>query len=76
MLHIGFAWFGLAMALYTLQSLTLCFTGQWLLAKAPLHALSIGYFSAVLMAMSTRVTLGHSGRLLKADSLTWGVFLA
>ncbi|MBZ4201316.1 MAG: NnrS family protein [Methylotenera sp.] len=76
MLHIGFAWFGLAMALYALQSLILCFTGQWLLAKAPLHAITIGYFSSVLMAMATRVTLGHSGRMLNADRLTWGIFLA
>ncbi len=76
MLHIGFAWLGLAMSLYALQSLTLCFTDQVLLAKAPLHALTIGYFSSVLMAMATRVTLGHSGRQLKADSLTWGIFLA
>jgi uncharacterized protein involved in response to NO len=76
MLHIGFAWLGLALILYALQSLVLFFTGQWILAKAPLHALSIGYFSSVLMAMATRVTLGHSGRMLQADQLTWLVFLS
>ena len=76
MLHIGFAWFGLALALYSMQSFFLLLTGQLIFAKAPLHALVIGYFSSILMAMATRVTLGHSGRILKADRLTWAIFLA
>jgi uncharacterized protein involved in response to NO len=76
MLHIGFAWLGIALLLFSAQSLVLLTTGQWLLAKAPLHALTIGYFTSMLLAMATRVTLGHSGRLLAADRLTWGVFLA
>lgn len=76
MLHIGFAWLGIALLLYTAQSLTLLMTGQLILAKAPLHALTIGYFTSILIAMATRVTLGHSGRVLKADRLTWGIFLA
>lgn len=76
MLHIGFAWLALALGLYAIQSLALCLSYPLLLAKAPLHALSIGYFTSVLMAMATRVTLGHSGRILKADQLTWALFLA
>ena len=76
MLHIGFAWLGIALTLYTIQSLALLFTGQLILAKAPLHAMAIGYFTSVLIAMGTRVTLGHSGRMLKADRLTWAIFLA
>lgn len=76
MLHIGFAWLGIALLLYTIQSLTLLLTGQLILAKAPLHALTIGYFTSILLAMATRVTLGHSGRALKADNLTWCIFLA
>jgi len=76
MLHIGFAWLGIALMLYASQSLALLLTGQLILAKAPLHALTIGYFTSILIAMATRVTLGHSGRLLKADRLTWGMFLA
>ncbi len=76
MLHIGFAWLGIALLLYTIQSLALLLTGQLILAKAPLHALTIGYFASILIAMATRVTLGHSGRMLKADRLTWGMFLA
>lgn len=76
MLHIGFAWLGIALLLYTIQSLTLLLTGQLILAKAPLHALTIGYFTSILLAMATRVTLGHSGRALKADNQTWCIFLA
>lgn len=76
MLHIGFAWLGIALLLYAAQSLTLLMTGQLILAKAPLHALTAGYFTSMLLAMVTRVTLGHSGRALKAERLTWGIFLA
>ena len=76
MLHIGFAWLGIALLLYTIQSLDLLMTGQLILAKAPLHALTIGYFTSILLAMATRVTLGHSGMAMKVDRLTWGIFLA
>lgn len=76
MLHISFTWLGIALLLYTAQSLTLLMTGQLILAKAPLHALTIGYFTSILLAMATRVTLGHSGMAMKADRLTWGIFLA
>lgn len=76
MAHISFAWLGIALLLYAVQSLTLLLTGQLILAKAPLHTLVIGYFTSMLLSMVTRVTLGHSGRALKADRLTWGIFLA
>ncbi len=75
MLHIGFAWLGLALMLYTAQSLCLLLTGQLILAKAPTHALTIGYFTSMLLAMVTRVTLGHSGKALRIDRLTWSIFL-
>lgn len=75
MLHIGFAWLGIALLLSSAQSLIFLATGQLMLAKAPLHALTIGYFTSMLLAMASRVTLGHSGRLLAADRLTWGLFL-
>jgi uncharacterized protein involved in response to NO len=38
---------------------------------APLHLVVIGYFSSMLIAMVSRVSLGHSGRPLEADALTW-----
>ncbi len=76
MLHLGFLWLGIALALYGLQSLALLTGHDLTLGRAPLHALMIGYFSSMLVAMSTRVTLGHSGRPLTADNRAWMIFIA
>ena len=46
-----------------------------MLGLASLHALSIGFFGSMLVAMVSRVTLGHSGRTLQADAATWRLFL-
>ncbi|MCR4346667.1 MAG: NnrS family protein [Sulfuricaulis sp.] len=73
MLHIAFLWLGIGMALFTAQSLTLLVTGTDYFARAPLHALGIGFFGGMIVAMASRVTLGHSGRALEADDLTWRV---
>ena len=74
-LHIAFLWLAIAMSLYSLQSLYLLFSGELILGKGPLHALTIGFISSMLIAMASRVTLGHSGRMLRADGLTWSIFL-
>ena len=37
--------------------------------------LGIGFFTGMVVAMASRVTLGHSGRALEADDLTWYVLL-
>lgn len=74
MLHIGFSWLTAALLLFGLQSL-LQLNGHVVMGKAPLHALVIGYFTSMVLGMVTRVTLGHSGRTLAADLLTWAVFL-
>jgi uncharacterized protein involved in response to NO len=62
-LHIGFAWLGIAMLLFAVQSLALFLSrGQMFIwGLAPLHALPIGCFATLLIGMGTRVTLGHSG---------------
>ncbi len=62
-LHIGFAWLGIAMLLFAVQSLALFLSrGQMFIwGLAPLHALTIGCFATLLIGMGTRVTLGHSG---------------
>lgn len=75
MLHIAFLWLGIAMALYAAQSLVLLATGTDYLGRAPLHALGIGFLASMIVAMASRVTLGHSGRALSADTLTWAVLL-
>ena len=73
MLHIAFLWLGIGMTLYTAQSLALLVTGTDFLGHVPLHALGIGFFTGMVVAMASRVTLGHSGRALQADDLTWRV---
>ena len=75
MLHIAFSWFTLAMALYSLQSLVLLGSGRLLFGRAPLHALGIGFVLGMVVAMVSRVSLGHSGRALVADHLTWFTLL-
>ncbi len=75
-LHVSFAWLGVAMTLYAVQSLVVMLSGSLLLALAPLHALAIGYFASMILAMASRVTLGHSGRPLELDHITWILFLS
>jgi len=75
MLHIAFLWLGIALSLYAAQSLVLLVNGTDFLGRAPLHALGIGFLTSMIVAMASRVTLGHSGRVLSADTLTWAVLL-
>lgn len=63
-LFLGFAWLPVAFALYTVQSLQYAMTGELVLGRGPAHALFLGFFSSLLVAMVTRVTQGHSGRPL------------
>ena len=69
-LHIGFAWLGIAMLLFTVQSFALFISrgSVFIWGLAPLHALTIGCFATLLIGMGTRVTLGHSGLPMQADS--------
>ncbi len=71
MLHIAFAWLSVALTLYIAQSLALFFGSGPLLGRAPLHAVAIGFLLSLTLAMASRVTLGHSGRDLVADTTTW-----
>ena len=45
-------------------------------SRAPAHALFIGFFGSVLVAMVTRVTQGHSGRALVMPAAAWFAFAA
>jgi len=74
-LHIAYLWFGIALLLYGLQSLALAVTGTLWLDKAPLHAFGIGFVTSMLIGMASRVSLGHSGRPLEADTFIWICFL-
>ena len=63
-LYLGFAWLPMAFALYAWQSYWFAVSGDFALGRAPAHALFIGFFGSLLVAMVTRVTQGHSGRPL------------
>ena len=67
-LHSGFAWLGIAMLLFGMQSIAILINpGAVIWGLAPLHALTIGCFATLMIGMATRVTLGHSGLPMKAD---------
>lgn len=58
-LHVGYGWVAAALALKAL----------WILAEAPwaaqwLHAQTAGIFGTMILAVATRVALGHTGRPL------------
>ncbi|MEO7068082.1 MAG: NnrS family protein [Rhodanobacter sp.] len=74
-LHLAFAWLPVAFALYAIQDVIYVTSGQWLFPFAPLHALGIGYFGSMLVAMVTRVTQGHSGRPLQMGGVAWLCFV-
>jgi len=76
MLHGGFVWFGLALALAACSQARVLWLGpEGSLGLAPLHALTMGYLGCTLIAMITRVAAGHSGRPLAADNIAWGLYL-
>jgi uncharacterized protein involved in response to NO len=64
-LYAGCAWLPVAMSLQAGRDASFALTGQWALGRAPIHALGIGFFGGMLVAMVTRVTMGHSGRPLR-----------
>ncbi|HEX5756036.1 MAG TPA: NnrS family protein [Arenimonas sp.] len=74
-LFVGFAWMPIAMLLYATQSLWLLLGDAWILGRGPLHALSLGMFGSLLVAMVTRVTQGHSGRPLELGSVALFAFV-
>lgn len=76
-LHVGFAWLGVALLLYTAQSAALFSSSgtTFILGMAPLHALTIGFFASLVIGMGTRVTLGHSGLPFVVDTALQAMFI-
>ena len=58
MLHAGFVWLGIALALSALSHGLMALGGGGL-GLAPTHALAMGYLGATLIAMITRVAAGR-----------------
>ncbi len=75
-LYLAFAWLPVAMLLQLARDTSFSVTGQWTLGRAPIHALGMGFFAGMLIAMATRVTMGHSGRALAMDRIAFGCFVA
>lgn len=75
-LFLALTWLPVAFALYAGQSLAYAATGNYWLGRAPAHALFIGFFGSVLVAMVTRVTQGHSGRPMTMPAAAWFAFVA
>jgi uncharacterized protein involved in response to NO len=73
-LHLAFAWLPVAFVLFAVQDVVFAASGQSILGRAPLHALAIGFFGSMLVAMVTRVTQGHSGRPLQMGAVPWLCF--
>lgn len=64
-LHVGYGWLVLGLALLGAALLTPAVP-----ATAALHALSAGAVGTMTLAVMTRASLGHSGRALAADGAT------
>ncbi len=75
-LFLGLLWLPISFALYSSQTLIYLFTGIFALGRAPAHALFVGFFGSVLVAMVTRVTQGHSGRPLSLPPIAVFAFAA
>lgn len=74
-LHWAASWLPIAFALFASQSLRLLLSDEYSLGRAPIHALTIGFFGSMLVAMVTRVTQGHSGRPLTMGVVPWICFV-
>jgi uncharacterized protein involved in response to NO len=69
-LHVGYAWLPVGLALKATALLTgSAFAAFWL------HALTIGALTTMIMAVMTRASLGHTGRPLTVDPLITGAYL-
>jgi uncharacterized protein involved in response to NO len=73
-LHLAFAWLPVAFVLFAIQDVVYALNGHFILGRAPLHALGIGFFGSMLVAMVTRVTQGHSGRPMQMGKVAWLCF--
>ena len=76
MLHLGFAWLGLALLLAGASRLLTQWLHSAVLPLGALHATTMGCLASLMLAMVTRVSCGHSGRALVADNRVWALFWA
>lgn len=68
-LHLGYGWLALAFVLIGLAGLT-----EAIPESAALHALTTGAIATMIVAVSTRAALGHTGRPLVASPGTQAIY--
>jgi len=69
-LHVGYAWLPIALALRALAALDL------VAPALAVHALTVGAMAGLMLGMMTRSSLGHTGRALKAGPVEIGIYVA
>lgn len=67
-LHVGYGWLAIGLALLGLSAL------DALPRTAALHALTAGSFGTMTLAVMTRAALGHTGRALTANGWTIAIY--
>lgn len=70
-LHVGYAWVAIGAGLLGGSLLTSAIP-----EPAAIHALTAGAIGTMVLAVMTRVALGHTGRPLEADHLTTLIYVA
>jgi uncharacterized protein involved in response to NO len=68
-LHVGYAWVPIGLALLGLSVAGL------LARSAAIHAITAGAMATMILAVMSRASLGHTGRALKASPLTVLVYV-
>lgn len=69
-LHVGYAWLVLGTVLLGVSMLSATVP-----EAAAIHALTAGAIGTMVLAVMTRVTLGHTGRRLTADRRTCAIYI-
>jgi len=69
-LHLGYAWVPIGLVLRAASSLT-----TFVPSAAALHALTAGAIGTLTLGMMARVSLGHTGRPLRAGRALTGAFV-
>ncbi len=72
-LHISLFWLGGGLLLGAIIEAFEAF-GGWYSLQLPLHLLVLGFLTTILIGFGTRVTLGHSGNMLRVDKTTVWIF--
>jgi len=76
MQHVALSMLAAALAFSAVASIATAAGHPGIFGRGPLHLLTVGYMAAMTLGMVSRVSLGHSGRALEADPITWYGFLA